>query len=48
MAASSPIVSSVAIALIVGLDATLAIVAVLLCTALVPLTLPPMAARWSA
>jgi BASS family bile acid:Na+ symporter len=44
MAASSPIVSSVAIALIVGLDATLAIVAVLLATALVPLTLPPMAA----
>ena len=44
MAASSPIVSSVAIALIIGLDATLAIVAVLLCTALVPLTLPPMAA----
>jgi BASS family bile acid:Na+ symporter len=40
MAASSPIVSSVAIALIVGLDATLAIVAVLLATALVPLTLP--------
>lgn len=44
MAASSPIVSSVAIALIVGLDATLAIVAVLLCTALVPLTLPPISA----
>jgi BASS family bile acid:Na+ symporter len=44
MAASSPIVSSVAIALMVGLDATLAVVAVLLCTALVPLTLPPMAA----
>ena len=44
MAASSPIVSSVAIALIVGLDATLAIVAVLLCTALVPFTLPPLAA----
>ncbi len=44
MAASSPIVSSVAIALIVGLDATLAVVAVLLATALVPLTLPPMAA----
>jgi BASS family bile acid:Na+ symporter len=44
MAAASPIVSSVAIALIVGLDATLAIVAVLLATALVPLTLPPMAA----
>ena len=44
MAASSPIVSSVAIALIVGLDATLAIVAVLLCTALVPFTLPLLAA----
>jgi len=43
MAASSPIVSSVAIALIVGLDATLAIVAVLLATALVPLTLPAVA-----
>lgn len=44
MAASSPIVSSVAIALIVGIDATLAIVAVLITTALVPLTLPSMAA----
>jgi bile acid:Na+ symporter, BASS family len=44
MAASSPIVSSVAIALMVGLDATLAIVAVLLATALVPLTLPPLSA----
>ena len=43
MAASSPIVSSVAIALFVGLDAPLAIVAVVLTTALVPLTLPPMA-----
>ena len=43
MAASSPIVSSVAIALIVGLDASLAIVAVLVTTALVPLTLPPIA-----
>jgi BASS family bile acid:Na+ symporter len=43
MAASSPIVSSVAIALIVGLDAALAIVAVLVATALVPLTLPAMA-----
>ena len=42
MAASSPIVSSVAIALIIGLDATLAIVVVLLCTALVPFTLPSM------
>lgn len=44
MAASSPIVSSVAIALFVGLDASLAVVAVLLSTALVPLTLPPLAA----
>lgn len=43
MAASSPIVSSVAIALIVGLDAALAIVAVLVATALVPFTLPAMA-----
>lgn len=43
MAASSPIVSSVAIALIVGLDAALAIVAVLLTTALVPFTLPLLA-----
>lgn len=43
MAASSPIVSSVAIALMVGLDATLAIVAVLVATALVPFTLPPIA-----
>ena len=43
MAASSPIVSSVAIALMVGLDAALAIVAVLIATALVPLTLPAMA-----
>lgn len=43
MAASSPIVSSVAIALIVGLDAALAIVAVLLATALVPLALPALA-----
>lgn len=43
MAASSPIVSSVAVALIIGLDATFAVVGVLLATALVPLTLPPMA-----
>jgi BASS family bile acid:Na+ symporter len=43
MALSSPIVSSVALALILGLDATLAIVAVLVATALVPLTLPPLA-----
>ena len=43
MAASSPIVSCVAIALFVGLDAALAVVAVLLATALVPFTLPPLA-----
>lgn len=43
MAASSPIVSSVAIALFVGLDAALAVVAVLATTALVPFTLPPLA-----
>lgn len=44
MTASSPIVSSVALALILGLDAALAIVCVLLATALVPLSLPAMAA----
>jgi BASS family bile acid:Na+ symporter len=44
MAASSPIVSSVPIALLVGLDAELALAVVLLATALVPLTLPPIAA----
>ena len=40
MAASSPIVSNVAIALLLGLDAPLAVVVVLAATALVPLTLP--------
>jgi BASS family bile acid:Na+ symporter len=40
MAASSPIVSNVAIALLLGLDAPLAVVVVLMGTALVPLTLP--------
>ena len=40
MAASSPIVSNVAIALLLGLDAPLAVVVVLAGTALVPLTLP--------
>ena len=48
MAASSPIVSSVAIALFVGLDASLAVVAVVLATALVPFTLPPWRWRCSA
>jgi len=44
MAASSPIVSSVALALILRADATLAAVGVLAATALVPLTLPSVAA----
>jgi BASS family bile acid:Na+ symporter len=43
MAASSPIVSNIAIALFVGLDAALATVVVVFATALVPFTLPPMA-----
>lgn len=43
MAASSPIVSAVAIALLVGLDAPLAIVLVVLATAIVPFSLPVMA-----
>ncbi len=44
MAASSPIVSSVAIALMVGLDPILALVGVIGATALVPFTLPIVAA----
>ena len=44
MAASSPIVSSVALALILGLDSALAILTVIAATALVPLTLPLAAA----
>jgi len=43
MSASSPIVSSIAIALFVGLDAALAAVVVVVATALVPFTLPPVA-----
>jgi BASS family bile acid:Na+ symporter len=43
MAASSPIISNIAIALFVGLDAPLAAVVVVLSTALVPFTLPPLA-----
>jgi len=43
MAASSPIVSNVALALILRLDASLAVVVVLLATAIVPFTLPPVA-----
>ena len=43
MSASSPIVSNIAIALFVGLDAPLAAVVVVASTALVPFTLPPLA-----
>jgi BASS family bile acid:Na+ symporter len=43
MAASSPIISNIAIALFVGLDAPLAAVVVVASTALVPFTLPPLA-----
>ena len=43
MAASSPIISNIAIALFVGLDAALAAVVVVFSTALVPFTLPPLA-----
>jgi len=43
MSASSPIVSNIAIALFVGLDAALAAVVVVFATALVPFTLPPVA-----
>ena len=43
MAASSPIISNIAIALFVGLDAALAAVVVVFSTALVPFTLPSMA-----
>lgn len=43
MSASSPIAANIAIALFVGLDAALAAVAVVLATALVPFTLPPLA-----
>ena len=44
MAASSPIVSSMALALILGLDAALVVVCVLIATALAPVTLPGAAA----
>jgi BASS family bile acid:Na+ symporter len=43
MAASSPIVSAVAISFLVGLDAPLAIVLVVLATAIAPVTLPLVA-----
>jgi hypothetical protein len=41
---SAPIVASAAISVLVGFDAALAVVAVVVTTALVPLTLPPLAA----
>jgi predicted Na+-dependent transporter len=41
---SAPIVASAALSLLVGFDAALAVVAVVVTTALVPLTLPPLAA----
>ncbi|HYM30540.1 MAG TPA: hypothetical protein VEU47_04530 [Candidatus Cybelea sp.] len=43
MAAAPPIVSSAALGLILGLDAPLIVVVTVVSTALVPLTLPPMA-----
>jgi BASS family bile acid:Na+ symporter len=43
MAAAPPIVSAAAISLILGLDAALAVIVIVLSTALVPLTLPPVA-----
>jgi len=42
-AASSPIISCAAFSFILGLDAALAVVAILLSMALVPLTMPPLA-----
>ena len=44
MAAAAPIMSGAAISLLVGLDAALAVVATVATTALVPFTLPPLAA----
>lgn len=43
MAAAPPITGTVAIALILGLDAALAVIVMVLATALVPFTLPPLA-----
>ncbi len=43
MAAAPPIVSAAAISFILGLDAALAVIIIVLSTALVPLTLPPLA-----
>jgi len=43
MAAAPPITGTVAIALILGLDAALAVIVMVIATALVPFTLPPLA-----
>lgn len=43
MAAASPLMASASLALIIGLDASLAVVLTFLATALVPFTLPPIA-----
>ncbi len=43
MAAAPPITGTVAISLILGLDAALAVIVMVLATALVPFTLPPLA-----
>lgn len=43
MAAAPPITGTVAIALILGLDAAFAVIAMVIATALVPFTLPPLA-----
>ncbi len=43
MAAASPLMASASLALIIGLDASLAVVLTFLATALIPFTLPPIA-----
>ena len=43
MAAAPPIISAAAISFILGLDAALAVIVIILATALVPVTLPPLA-----
>jgi BASS family bile acid:Na+ symporter len=43
MAAASPLMGSASLALIIGLDASLAVVLTILSTALLPVTLPPIA-----
>jgi BASS family bile acid:Na+ symporter len=45
MAAASPIISSAAIALLLGLDAALAVVVIVVSTALLPFTLPVLALK---